>query len=99
MDTIEDFKRAIANDHQLGKELEQAENVYEFLKVASRHGFDIDERTLCQAVAHEEGELSDEQLEQVAGGISFGPSLGSFPALSDLRPFPTLPGGIVTPNC
>lgn len=64
----------IRSDESLRLELKEAKSEEDFLEIAKKFGYDVNVDEFKKAMAkeyHPEGdELSDEQLDQVAGGLS-----------------------------
>ena len=67
MSNIEQFKEYISNHPELKKELSAASSTQELAAIASRAGFNLPLEVFTMPTGLPE-ELSDEMLEQVAGG-------------------------------
>ena len=83
---------AAADDDQLGQQLQSASSYEEIKRLARQQGFDLGDlseeeaqRTADVLTGQASGELSEEELELVAGGFNIGmpPTLGSGQRVSD----------------
>lgn len=76
MDKYEKLE-ALLDDAAVQQELESADSVNAMLEVLKNHGVEISEEELQQMVAmvQKQGELSDTDLDDVAGGVILGPTL------------------------
>ena len=80
-DKMKEFLDAAEQDEALAERLTGAEGPEAVLALAKEKGFELTEADL--AVEEATGELSDEALEDVAGGVILNP-LGAWTALSSL---------------
>jgi len=94
---LADFWNKLDEDEALKEEFLKAapakvNSLAPVVEFASKHGFDFTEdelRQLTEAASQKGGELSDADLEKVAGGLSFGslklqPNASSFRMLRSL---------------
>ncbi|AFZ53165.1 Nif11-like leader peptide family natural product precursor [Cyanobacterium aponinum] len=112
-EAVEEFFAKIPEDDNLQQKLvsilqADIDHRQETAKLAQEYGFDITAEELSEEVKkrqeefaqrQESGELSEEELESVAGGLSF-PGTFSFPSpIPGTFPFPTpRPGPIPFPK-
>lgn len=81
-EAIKDLWKAAAQDGKLKERLEQSREMHEFLAIAAEHGHSFTSEELLESIRptpeDEPEELTDEQLERVAGGLPIatgGPAL------------------------
>lgn len=68
MKGIEELKEKIKKDTVFAEKLGKAETYEAFLKILKEEGFSVTEEELRGL--SENGEIADEELEQISGGIS-----------------------------
>ena len=71
MADVKEFAKKVAEDQELAEALAKAASKEEFLAKAKEAGFELTEEDLAELAQINEGELSDDELEGAAGGISF----------------------------
>ena len=70
MADVKEFAKKAAEDQELAEALAKTASKEEFLAKAKEAGFELTEEDLAELVQMDEGELSDDELEGAAGGLS-----------------------------
>lgn len=57
------------HNNEIAEKIEEANNMEDILAALKKYGIETTEEELMNAISEENGELSDDQLEDVAGGL------------------------------
>lgn len=79
MADVKEFAKKIAEDQALADALAETASTEEFLAKAKEAGFELTEEDLAKFAVVSEGELSDDELEGAAGGISLNTGFNTCP--------------------
>ena len=74
--SIEAFNKFLGANPEVVKKIVACQNYNEVAEIAKANGIDVSGEELTKYAAEQTAELSDEDLEAVAGGFGFLPSPG-----------------------
>jgi predicted ribosomally synthesized peptide with nif11-like leader len=72
IEKVEKFVAHVKSDAELEAKLKNAVGIPAVVKVANDHGHDIDEKEMHNYVVEHEAGLTDEELDGVVGGLTWG---------------------------